>query len=84
MIEILIAVLIVIDVMMFVPFFILLFDLWVYVMTGHYVYGFNESQAVMAVVFAFLGVFACLGTTILIDNNRTKKIAQGILDRDKK
>ena len=84
MIEILIAVFIVIDVMMFVPFFILLFDLWVYVMTGHYVYGFNESQAVMTVVFAFLGVFACLGTTILIDNNRTKKIAQGILDRDKK
>lgn len=84
MIEILIAVLIVIDVMMFVPFIVLLFDLWVYVMTGHYVYGFNESQAVMALVFSFLGIFACLGTTILIDNNRTKKIAQGILDRDKK
>ena len=84
MIEILIAALIVIDVMMFIPIIILLFDLWVYVMLGHYVYGFNESQGVMALIFAFLGVFSCLGTTILIENNRTKKIAQGIHDRSLK
>ncbi len=83
MIEILIAALIVIDVMLFIPFITLLFDLWVYVMIGHYVYGFNESQAVMAMIFAFLGIFACLGTTILIENNRTKKIAQSIRDGSK-
>ncbi len=84
MIEILIAVLIVIDIMLFVPFFVLMFDLWIWVMGGHHVYGFNNDQAFMALMFAILGTFFSLGTTGILDGYNTRKKAQAILDRGRK